>query len=118
MPRQGRDPRRSEPTAAGRLYGLAGYFLVSSGRDALRQQPGGTPDDWWSGYDTTSAAPSTTAIELERRLAARLRGGVALLNEPGAPTRTVSLPSGLHDLSGNPRSSVTLGPGSGAVLLR
>jgi hypothetical protein len=38
--------------------------------------------------------------------------------EPGAPTRTVSLPAGLHDLNGTPRTSVTLGPASGAVLLR
>ena len=42
----------SAPTAAERMYGLAGYFLISAGRDAMGNYQAGTPEDWWSGYDT------------------------------------------------------------------
>jgi hypothetical protein len=103
-----------------RMYGLAGYFLVSSGRDALASGSGGSPGDWWSeGYDINLGAAMGAryrdASGVWRRDFAR---GVALLNEPGAPTRQVALPAGVRDLDGRPRSSVTLGPASGAVLLR
>ncbi|HEY7076908.1 MAG TPA: putative glycoside hydrolase [Solirubrobacteraceae bacterium] len=106
-------------TTAGRLYGLAAYFLVSSGRDALADTPGGTPDDWWAaGYDTnlgTALGPRyRTAEGVWRR---DFTGGTVLLNEPGAPARTVALPAGLRDLGGVARSAVTLGPASGAVLV-
>ena len=42
----------SAPSHAERLYGLAGYFLISDGRDAMGNYQAGTPDDWWAGYDT------------------------------------------------------------------
>ena len=42
----------SAPTHAERVYGLAGYFLISDGRDAMGNYQAGTPDDWWAGYDT------------------------------------------------------------------
>ena len=44
-------------TAAGRLYGLAAYFLISSDRDGLGNNQGGTPTDWWTGYDVDLGAP-------------------------------------------------------------
>ena len=44
-------------TAAGRLYGLAAYFLISSGRDGIGNASGGTPADWWTGYDVDLGAP-------------------------------------------------------------
>lgn len=103
-----------------RMYGLAGYFLVSSGRDALASGTGGSPDDWWSaGYDVDLGAPVSGRYRdvsgVWRRDFTR---GVVLLNEPGAPTRNVSLKTGMHLVGGKPRSSVTLGPATGAVLLR
>lgn len=107
-------------SATQRMYGLASYFLVSSGRDALASGTGGSPDDWWSeGYGADLGAAVSgryrDAGGVWRRDFAK---GVALLNEPGAPTRQVALPAGVRDLDGRPRSSVTLGPGTGAVLLR
>jgi hypothetical protein len=105
---------------ADHLYGLAGYLLVSDGDDALNDATGGTPSDWWAaGYDhDLGAALSARYLDASGVWRRDFAGGVALLNEPGAPTRTVTLPAGLHDLSGTPRTSVTLGPASGAVLLR
>jgi hypothetical protein len=106
-------------SSAAHLYGLAGYLLVSSGRDAVADATGGTPDDWWSAYDANLGRAVTSRHRVSSGVWRRdFANGVALLNEPGAPTRTVSVPSGLHDTSGRSRSSVTLGPGSGAVLLR
>jgi Hypothetical glycosyl hydrolase family 15 len=105
---------------ADHLYGLAGYLLVSDGRDSLNDATGGTPSDWWSaGYDhNLGSALNSRHLDASGVWRRDFAGGVALLNEPGAPTRTVALAAGLHDLNGTPRSSVTLGPASGAVLLR
>jgi hypothetical protein len=105
-------------TPSARLYGLAAYFLVSSGRDALANEAAGAPSDWWSGYD----------VKLGRPLGGRYaRGGVwrrdfsrgsVLLNEPGSTTHTVRLGSGYRDLSGRACRSVRLPASSGAVLVR
>ena len=105
-------------TAAGRLYGLAAYFLVTSGRDFLGNATASTPTDWWKGYD----------VELGDALGKRyLSGGVwrrdfqrgtVLVNEPDEPTRTIAVGAGMRDLGGVRRTSVTLGPAAGAVLLR
>jgi Hypothetical glycosyl hydrolase family 15 len=105
---------------ANHLYGLAGYLLVSDGHDALNDATGGSPSDWWSaGYDhNVGSALNSRHLDRSGVWRRDFAGGIALLNEPGAPTRTVPLPAGLHDLNGTPRSSVTLGPASGAVLLR
>jgi hypothetical protein len=104
-------------SAAGRLYGLATYFLLSSGRDALANDAATRPDAFWKGYD----------VGLGSALGARYRsggvwrrdftGGVVLVNEPGSPARTVEVGAGLRDVDGVARSSVTLGAASGAVLL-
>ncbi len=105
-------------SAAERTYNLAAYFLISSGRDAIINSNGGTPESWWSGYD----------VDLGRALGARYRyqgawrrdfeGGVALLNEPGSPSRTITFDEPLRDAGGDERRSVTLGAASGAVLRR
>src|SRR5262249_10913940 len=42
--------------------------------------------------------------------------GIVLLNEPGASTKTLSLGGSFRNSSGAIVSSVTLGPGAGAVL--
>jgi Hypothetical glycosyl hydrolase family 15 len=101
-----------------RLYGLAGYFLVSNGRDLLGSYAGGFPDDWWSGYDVRLGSPEGPRYDWQGLLRRDFFGGVALLNEPGAPTRTVELGPGYRDLHSKPATQVTLGPASGAVLVR
>jgi hypothetical protein len=104
-------------SAAGRLYGLASYFLLSSGRDALANDAATRPDAFWKGYGVGIGAalgPRYRAGGVWRR---DFAGGVVLVNEPGAPARTVEVGPGLRDIDGVGRSSVTLGAASGEVLL-
>ena len=104
-------------SAAGRLYGLATYFLLSSGRDALANDAATRPDAFWKGYDVGLGAalgPRYRSGGVWRR---DFAGGVVLVNEPGSPARTVEVGPGLRDIDGAERSSVTLGAASGAVLL-
>jgi hypothetical protein len=106
-------------TRAGRMYELASYFLVSTGHDALGNDAYGTPDTWWAGYDVKLGAPKGPRYRTSAGVWRRdFDHGSVLANEPGAPTRTTPLTSGLHDLRGGARDSLTLGPASGAVLLR
>ena len=102
-------------TAAGRLYGLAAYFLVSSGRDGLGNNEGGTPSDWWTGYDVDLGAPLARRYSWNGLLRRDFERGYTLVNEPAAPTRTVTLPAGSRDLTGTTQTSETLTAASGAV---
>ena len=109
----------SAPTHAERLYGLAGYFLISDGRDAMGNYQAGTPEDWWAGYDTDLGEALGARYDLANGVIRRdFTRGTVLLNVPDTPTQTVSLGSGYRDLDGVERSTVTLAPGTGAVLLR
>jgi hypothetical protein len=102
-------------TDAGRLYNLAAYLLVSSGRDGIGNADGGTPADWWSGYDLDLGAPLGARYLTGGVIRRDFERGFALVNEPRAPTRTVALPPGARDLAGASRTSVTLPAASGAV---
>jgi len=105
-------------TARERVYGLAAYFLTSSGRDGIGSDEGGTPTDWWRGYDLDlgeAHGPRRLQDGVWRR---DFAGGTVLLNEPQARPRTVRAGAGLRRLDGRPASTVRLGPASGAILLR
>jgi hypothetical protein len=99
-------------------YGLASYFLVNDGSDAVSNHRWrGTPDDWWSaGYDLELGAPLGPRYSWNGLLRRDFERGSALVNQPGTSTRTVTLPETYLDLAGNPRTSVTLAPASGTVL--
>ena len=104
-------------SAAGRLYGLATYFLLSSGRDAIANDAASRPDAFWKGFDVSlggALGPRYRSGGVWRR---DFAGGVVLVNEPGSPARTVEVGPGLRDVDGAARSVVTLGGASGAVLL-
>jgi hypothetical protein len=103
-------------TDAGREYGLAAYFLVDAGRDSLGNSPGGTPDDWWRGYDVTLGAPTGPRYAWQGVLRRDFQHGLVLVNPPDAASRTVALDRPHTDLGGRPRVAVTLGPAAGAVL--
>ena len=102
-------------TAAGRLYGLAAYFLISSGRDGLGNDQGGTPTDWWTGYDVDLGAPLAGRYVWNGVIRRDFERGYTLVNEPGAITRTLTLPAGSRDLTGAAKTTVTLTAASGAV---
>lgn len=100
---------------AEREYELAGYFLISTGRDGVATAEQ-TPDNWWSGYDTSLGAAHDARTTWNGLLRRDFDRGMVLLNGPGAATRTVSLPGTYRDTAGHLVTSVTLGPKSGAVL--
>ena len=104
-------------SAAGRLYGLATYFLLNSGRDALANDAATRPDAFWAGYDVGLGAARGARYRFGGVWRRDFAGGVVLVNEPGSPARTVEIGAGWRDVDGVARSSVTLGAASGAVLL-
>ena len=105
-------------TDAAREYGLASYFLTSNGQDLLGNDPGGTPSDWWTGYDVQLGAPLAGRYSWNGLVRRDYQDGIVLVNKPGAASKTVSLGATYEDLTGASRTSVTLGAASGAVLLR
>jgi hypothetical protein len=104
-------------SAAGRLYGLAAYFLISSGRDGLGNDLGGKPTDWWTGYDVDLGAPLAGRYAWNGVTRRDFQRGFVLVNEPGAPTRTLALGAGARDLTGATKTTVTLAAASGAVFV-
>ena len=104
-------------SASGRLYGLATYLLVNSGRDALANDAATRPGAFWKGYDAGLGAARGARYRFGGVWRRDFAGGVVLVNEPGSPSRTVGVGAGLRDVDGIARSSVTLGAASGAVLL-
>jgi hypothetical protein len=105
-------------TPEARMYGLATYFLVSNGRDALGNDAAAGPANWWSGYDVRLGAPHPRRYVgngVWRRDFAR---GVVLVNEPGSREQSVRVGPGFRLLGGRRVATVELAGGSGAVLLR
>jgi hypothetical protein len=103
----------SEPQ--GLSYNLASYFLVSNGNDAVSGR-GQTPENWWPGWEVNlgeAVGPRYTWGHLLRR---DFTGGMVLVNPPGEPTETVSLPTPMQNVEGATVTSVTLPPASGAIL--
>lgn len=104
-------------TNAGREYGLAAYLLVNDGGDLLGNDQGGKPDDWWAGYDVNLGDAKGPRYTWEGLLRRDFAGGVALLNQPGATTKTVELGGTYRRLDGTQATSITLAAAQGAVLV-
>ena len=120
-PRRGprRRPRRPRrPPPPGRLYGLAAYFLISSGRDGIGNASGGTPADWWTGYDVDLGAPLGAPLHLRTASSAATSSAASCSStSPARPPARVALPAGARDLTGAAEHSVTLPAASGAVFV-
>jgi hypothetical protein len=104
-------------TAAAREYSLASYFLTSSGTDLLGNDAGGTPADWWPGYNVNLGAPKSPRYAWSGLLRRDYQNGFVLVNKPGQASRTVALPAGATGPAGVARSSAQLGGGQGAVIV-
>ncbi|HEY7453283.1 MAG TPA: putative glycoside hydrolase [Thermoleophilaceae bacterium] len=100
-----------------REYGLASYFLVSSGRDALGNDEGGKPNDWWKGYDAELGSPRGARHESGGLIRRDFERGFVVVNQPGGSARGVDLPAGATGPDGTRRSALTLRGGQGAVIL-
>lgn len=102
--------------AAGREYNLAAYLLIADGQDAVGAGSSAPGTEWAPlGYDLGPAtgARSTGADGVLRRSFAH---GLALVNPPQGPTRTVDLGGSYLTTAGRPVTQLALRPGTGAVL--
>jgi Hypothetical glycosyl hydrolase family 15 len=104
-----------DSSAQGREYNLAAYYLISTGNDGVGLTAM-TPENWWSAYDDDLGTPQGDRTEWQGLLRRDFANGMVLVNEPGAPRRTVELPGTFVDTSGRAVTSVTLDAKSGAVL--
>ncbi len=107
------DGTSSEPQ--GLTYNLASYFLISNGNDAVSGD-GQTPENWWSGWNVNLGEASGPRYSWGHLLRRDFAGGMVLVNPPGEPTETVSLPTPMLNAEGVTVTSVTLAPSSGAIL--
>lgn len=104
-----------DASTGGMEYSLANYLLISNGRDGVGQIDM-TPDNWWAGWDTDLGGALSGRYDWQGVQRRDFQGGMALVNEPGAPARTVQLPAAMTTLDGRSVTSVTIGAGRGVVL--
>jgi hypothetical protein len=104
-------------TPKAREYGLATYFLVDAGRDSLGNSPGGTPDDWWRGYDRSLGPPLGPRYAWSGVLRRDYERGLVLVNPPDSAPQTLRLDRPVQESSCASPIHVTLGPAEGAVLV-
>jgi hypothetical protein len=97
-------------TTTDREFGLAGMLLVNEGRDLLssNQLAWTAPGRWWAGYDTDLGESSGSRFKWQGLLRRDFECGMVLLNQPGAPATTVTLPGTYTTIEGARVSSVTL----------
>ncbi|MGZ5310194.1 MAG: putative glycoside hydrolase [Solirubrobacterales bacterium] len=102
--------------AAKQEYELAAHYLTKAASDAIasdfRADPGNFSDDWL----TDLGAPLGARYRWNGLWRRDYANGIALVNQPGQPTRTAELEP-YRTLAGQQVSSVTLGASRGAVLL-
>jgi hypothetical protein len=103
--------------AEAREYGLASYLLVSNGNDAFGNEQGGTPEDWWNGYEVELGAPKGPRRPASGLLRRDFERGYVLVNQPGGDRRRVDLEPGSTGPAGAPRSVVELDGGEGAIIV-
>jgi hypothetical protein len=97
-------------------YSLAGYFLISSGRDRIGD--GGTnPGNWWSGFDVELGSPAGPRTWHDGIFQRTFSGGIVLLGEPGISPRKVSLPHAFSTLGKEKVTSVEIEARQGIILL-
>jgi hypothetical protein len=103
-------------------YALAGWLLVSGGRDFFGSAARSTPDDWWSGFDTYlgAALGDREYFEDDGLYVREFERGLVLLREPVASDDTIEFGLGgpYLDRQGKIVWEVELGARTGFVLRR
>jgi hypothetical protein len=105
----------SDSSASASEYSLASYFLVDTGRDGVGLKSM-TPSNWWPMLDVDLGSAKGARFDWEGLIRRDYAAGMALVNPPGAATRTVALPAPMIDESGAKVSSVTLEAANGTTL--
>jgi hypothetical protein len=101
---------------AGFEYSLAGYFLISSGRDRIGDA-GTNPGNWWSGFDVELGTPSGPRSYRDGVFQRSFSGGMVLLGEPGISPRKIALPHAYVTLDKEKITSVEIKARQGIILL-
>lgn len=99
----------------GQEYGLAGYFMISNGKDSIGDSTA-TPYNWFSGYSVDlgpALGPRTYTNGVFQRT---FQNGMVLLGEPDLAPQTVQLPGWYQRLDGSWVNSVTLSSRQGVIL--
>jgi hypothetical protein len=96
-------------------FSLAAYFLVNGGND-LFANGAVTPEDWPAIYDVKLGNAKGQRKDWNNLIRRDFSHGMVLLNPPGRPSVTVTLPAQYVDAAGNVVSSVTLDERQGTVL--
>jgi len=102
----------SSATPATMEYNEATYLLINDGHDYINGQHQ-TPQNWWPGFDVDLGEATAARSSWNGLLRRDFTGGITLVNPPGSPTRTVTLPSAMRNVAGATVTSVTLAPASG-----
>jgi len=97
-------------------YQTAGYFLMSTGSDALGNQTV-TPNNWWGGYDVKLGNALGGRYTWNGLLRRDFQNGMVLLNPPQSSTVTVDLAGTYQRDDGSIATKVTLAAKQGAVLI-
>ncbi|MEO7387071.1 MAG: putative glycoside hydrolase [Gammaproteobacteria bacterium] len=105
-------------TDAQREYGLAAWLLVNGGRDlfSASRQAQTVPGKWWRGYSQDLGVAAGLRYAWRGVLRRDFACGVVLLNQPGAPVRTVDPGRSFQRVDGSVVRAVTL-PAATAVIL-
>ena len=102
----------------GRELNLACLLLTRERRDAL-DDADARPARWWAGFDVDPGAPLAARYDWEGLLRRDFERAVVLVNEPGAPARTVTLQGSFTRLDGRPVDGpLTVPGGRGIVIVR
>lgn len=98
-------------------YGVAAYFLISSGSDGVGAHEL-NPDQWLAALGVDLGAPLGPRSWEGGLFRREYQRGVVLLNEPGAQPVTVMTCADCVRVDGTPALTVRLLPREGAILLR
>ncbi|MBJ7470129.1 MAG: hypothetical protein JHD16_02465 [Solirubrobacteraceae bacterium] len=104
-----------ESTDADREYSLANYLLLNNGADGVGDMSQ-SPDAWWQGWDADLGTATTGRYDWQGVIRRDFTGGTVLVNEPGAPTRTVTLSKPMVTVDGRTVTQVSVSAKRGVVL--
>jgi hypothetical protein len=96
-------------------YGVAGYFLVSDGKDAFGADI--APDNWPAVLDVELGNPQGPRYGWKGLIRRDFADGMVLLNPPGKSSVTVNVEGAYVDSHGSTVSRVTLAGKQGIVLI-
>ena len=100
-------------------FAVAGSLLVNNGNVYVADAYDSmviNPNNWWSGFDVNLGAATGSRYSWNGLVRRDFTNGMVLMNYPGNPTATVTLPGSYKRVDGSWVTSVTLGARQGVIL--